>query len=210
MVLFRRLYESSEKGCRIMHLRRSTDRRTQRKIGVAVTACVLLGLFTAVGPSPVVAGDPVQSAGMPIRLKIPSIHVDATIEPVGLTPENLMGLPKYTDEVAWYQLGPRPGEPGNAVISGHVDSTTGAAIFWDLHKLVVGDTISVVGDNGFERQFVVTASERYATGDAPLTRIFGAADGVHLNLFTCDADTLFDRATGAYTGYLLVYADAVA
>jgi len=57
---------------------------------------------------------------------------------------------------------------------------------------------------------VVTASERYAPADAPLTRIFGAADGVHLNLITCDADTPFDPASGAYTGYLLVYADAVA
>ncbi len=57
---------------------------------------------------------------------------------------------------------------------------------------------------------MVTASERYAPADAPLTRIFGAADGIHLNLITCDADTPFDPASGAYTGYLLVYADAVA
>lgn len=56
---------------------------------------------------------------------------------------------------------------------------------------------------------MVTASERYAPADAPLTRIFGAADGVYLNLITCDADTPFDPASGAYTGYLLVYADAV-
>lgn len=201
-----------------MHRRRSNDRGAQRAIAIAVTALVLVGLLTAVGQYPVVAGDPVpppptvstQDAGVPVRLKIPSIHVDAAIEAVGLTSDNLMDVPKYYDEAAWYQLGPRPGERGNAVISGHVDSTTGAALFWDLHKLVPGDTIGVVGDNGIERQFVVKASERYTPRDVPLTRIFGAADGVHLNLITCDADTPFDRASGSYTGYLLVYADAVA
>ncbi|MDQ6603764.1 MAG: class F sortase, partial [Chloroflexota bacterium] len=140
----------------------------------------------------------------------PSINVDAAIENVGLTSDNLMDVPKYYDEAAWYQLGPRPGERGNAVISGHVDSTKGSALFWDLRKLVPGDTITVVGDDGIERRFVVTASERYTPGGAPLTRIFGAADGVHLNLITCDADTPFDSTSGAYTGYLLIYADAVA
>jgi len=185
---------------------------------MTVTALMLLGVLTAVGQSPVVADDAApppptastQGAGVPVRLKIPSINVDAAIENVGLTADNLMEVPKQYDEAAWYQLGPRPGERGNAVISGHVDSTKGIALFWELRKLAPGDTIGVVGDDGIARQFVVTTLERYAPADAPLTRIFGAADGVHLNLITCDADTPFNPASGAYTGYLLVYADAVA
>lgn len=199
-----------------MHLRRSNDRGAQRAIAVAVTTLALLGLLTAVGQYSVVAGDPVspppavssQGAGVPVRLKIPAISLDAAIESVGLTSANLMEVPTYYDEAAWYRLGPRPGERGNAVISGHVDSTTGGAVFWDLRKLIPGDTIGVVGDDGIERKFVVTASERYAPGDAPLTRIFGAADGAHLNLITCDADTPFDLASGSYAGHLLIYADA--
>ncbi len=201
-----------------MQRRIRNDRGARRAKATAVTALMLLGLLMAVGQPRVAADDTVtpppavsgQGAGVPVRLKIPAINLDAAVEDVGLTPANLMDLPKQYDEAAWYRLGPRPGEPGNAVISGHVDSTTGIALFWDLRKLVPGDTIGVVGDDGIQRQFVVTASERYATGDAPLTRIFGAADGSHLNLITCDADTPFDRASGAYTGYLLVYADAVA
>ncbi len=201
-----------------MFLRRSNGQGAQRAITIAVTALVFLGLLTAVGNTPVVAGDTVspaftisaQDAGIPVRLKIPSIGIDAAIETVGLTVENLMEVPQYYDEAAWYQPGPRPGASGNAVISGHVDSTTGEALFWNLRKLVPGDTISVLDENGIERQFVVTAAERYAPADVPLDRIFGAADGIHLNLITCDADTPFDRASGAYTGYLLVYADAVA
>src|ERR1035437_8837175 len=47
---------------------------------------------------------------LPVRLKIPKIKADAIVEYVGLTPEGRMDVPKGPAEVAWYKLGPRPGE----------------------------------------------------------------------------------------------------
>lgn len=41
-------------------------------------------------------------------------------------------MPKRFDTVAWYVLGPRPGELGKAVMAGHLDAKTGPAIFWRL------------------------------------------------------------------------------
>src|SRR4051812_34701143 len=82
-------------------------------------------------------------AGQPVRVKIPIIGVDAAVEQVGKTPDGAMDVPHDYSETAWYNLGPRPGEPGNAVIDGHVDSTTGKAVFWDLRKLTRGDRIVV-------------------------------------------------------------------
>lgn len=146
--------------------------------------------------------------GQPVRLKIPAIHVDAVVEQVGKAADGSMDVPRSFDETAWYQLGARPGEPGNAVIDGHVDSTTGKAVFWDLRKLTRGDQIVVVGDDGVERRFVVVDSGKYATADVPLMRVFGPATGVHLNLITCDATTTFNRATESYDGNFVVYADA--
>jgi len=130
------------------------------------------------------------------------------VEQVGKTPDGAMDVPRDFYETAWYQLGPRPGEPGNAVIDGHVDSTTGKAIFWDLRKLVRGDKIIVVGDDGVERRFVVTDMGTYATADVPLARVFGPATGTHLNLITCDSNTTFNHTTASYDGNLVVYADA--
>jgi hypothetical protein len=146
--------------------------------------------------------------GQPVRLKIPTIRVDAAVEQVGKAPDGSMDVPKSFDETAWYQLGARPGEPGNAVIDGHVDSKTGKAVFWDLRKLVRGDQIVVVGDDGVERRFVVADTGKYATADVPLARVFGPATGVHLNLITCDATTTFNYATESYDGNFVVYADA--
>lgn len=146
--------------------------------------------------------------GQPVRLKIPAINVDAAVEEVGQTPDGAMDVPKDFNETAWYDLGARPGAPGNAVVDGHVDSTTGKAVFWDLRKLVSGDQIVVVGDDGVERPFVVTATEAYARTSVPLDRVFGPTTETHLNLITCDSSTAFDRTHGEYAGSLVVYARA--
>ena len=160
---------------------------------------------TPVPPTPT----PVPRAGLPVRLKIPKIKVDADIEYVALAADGAMDVPKNYDNTAWYQLGPRPGEQGNAAIAGHVDSKTGKAVFWDLPKLKVGDEIFVVGDDGVERKFVVTGIESYKRTDAPLERIFGPTTNKHLNLITCDPDSGFNRATSEYGGNVVVYTELV-
>jgi LPXTG-site transpeptidase (sortase) family protein len=164
-------------------------------------------------PSPTVTPPPTATPaprpGLPVRLKIPAIKVDAAVEYVGLTADRAMDVPKGYDNTAWYQLGPRPGEPGNAVIAGHVDSKSSTAVFWFLRQLKSGDEIVVLGDDGIERKFVVTAAERYKRTEAPLVRIFGPASDVRLNLITCDNDGRFDTRRGEYEQNLVVYAESV-
>ncbi len=156
-------------------------------------------------PRPAPTATPLSRAGLPLRLKIPALGIDAAIEEVGLTPEGAMDVPREYDNTAWYTLGPRPGEPGNAVIAGHVDSQTGPAVFWELRALTPGDEILVVGDDGVERLFVVTALEVYPRQEAPLRRIFGPATGTGLNLITCDG--VFDQQRQEYDQNLVVYAE---
>lgn len=158
---------------------------------------------------PTPTATPLPPVGTPKRLRIPAIKVDAVVESVGLTPDGAMGVPSNYENTAWYNLGPKPGEPGNAVIDGHVDSQTGAAVFWNLRKLRPGDLVIVVGDDGAERKFVVTALVSYKRAEAPLQQIFGPAPGVHLNLITCDQNSVFNRQQGGYASNLVVYTDAV-
>jgi LPXTG-site transpeptidase (sortase) family protein len=146
-------------------------------------------------------------AGQPVRLKIPTIRVDAAIEYVGLAPDGAMDTPKNYSNTAWYSPGPRPGDQGNSAIAGHVDSTTGKAVFWDRSKLKPGDEIFVVGDDGVERRFVVTEVESYKRADAPLDRIFGPTVDRHLNLITCDSTSNFDRTKREYASNIVVYTE---
>ena len=150
------------------------------------------------------------AVGVPKRIRIATAGIDANVELVGLERDGSVGTPKNYDNTGWYEPGPRPGEPGNAVMLGHVDSAAlkRGAVFWNLRLVKPGDDITVVSDDGIAHHFTVTGQQQYNPQNVPIAQIFGQADGVHLNLITCDATTPFNRRTGEYAGWLLVTADA--
>lgn len=118
-----------------------------------------------------------------------------------------MDVPKKWEDVAWYKLGPRPGEKGNAAIAGHLDSTTGPAVFWNLKDLQPGDTVAVIDDRGRKIDFKVTKTEIYKADEAPIADIFGPTQATRLNLITCDGT--FDRNQKSYDKRLVVFTERV-
>ncbi|GAC1645331.1 MAG: class F sortase [Ktedonobacteraceae bacterium] len=128
------------------------------------------------------------SAVAPAYLIIPSIGVNAPVENVGIQSNGDLGTPQHNpwEGVGWYSNGPRPGEAGSAVIDGHLDRPGGfPAVFWNLSKVQVGDTIMSVDANGKTLHFRVTRIGSYAPEDAPVQEIFGDTGGTYLNLITC-------------------------
>ena len=154
-------------------------------------------------------GAALGSATDPLRFVIdtPAIQVDAPVEYVGLTADRAMQAPEGWWNVGWYELGPKPGEQGNAVIAGHLDSESGPAVFWQLNKIRIGDEVRVVDVQGSTIRFRVREMQVYYNDDAPLTKIFGSSEGAHLNLITCDG--FFDRNAGIYDRRLVVFTDRV-
>ena len=93
-------------------------------------------------------------AGLPVRLKIPKLNVNAGLDYVGLTPAGELGVPKGPASAGWYDLGPRPGEKGNAVIDGHFGYKNNIpAVFDNLHILQKGDNLYVEDEKGKTRYF---------------------------------------------------------
>ena len=84
---------------------------------------------------------------LPVRLKIPAIDVDAAVEYVGLTSDKAMDVPKDPADVAWFNLGARPGENGSAIMAGHYGGKK-ASVFDNLYKLRKGDKVSIEDDKG--------------------------------------------------------------
>ncbi len=146
------------------------------------------------------------TAGLPIHLKIPSINVDASFEYVGLTPEGAMGVPKERSNIAWFELGPRPGEKGSAVIAGHYGWKNGkGSAFDNLYKLHKGDTLYIENEKGEITTFVVRESRRYDP-EADASSVFGSNDGLaHLNLITCEG--VWDAVSKSYSQRLVVFTD---
>ena len=121
-------------------------------------------------------------------LVIPTIGVNAPIEPVGVLPTGEMAVPTHNPwtGVGWYRYGPQPGMHGSAVIDGHLDRPGGSpAVFWWMHKLHVGDRILVVQHGKKTIVFRVAEMDFYSPQHAPLSRIFHNAHGTFLNLITC-------------------------
>ena len=147
-----------------------------------------------------------KNIGIPVRIRIPSIGLDAAIEKVALATDGSMGVPAHPLDTGWYSLGPRPGETGSAAIAGHVDWYNGAtAVFADLHKLKSGDKIVVQDDNGTVISFVVRGIRKYDPA-ADAFDVFASHDGrAHLNIITCDG--IWDKLARQYSKRLVVFAD---
>jgi LPXTG-site transpeptidase (sortase) family protein len=141
---------------------------------------------------------------LPLRLKIPKINVDATIEYVGLRSNGEMDVPKDTANVAWFNLGPPPGQIGSAVMAGHfgVLENGEGSVFDNLKKLRKGDQIYVEDDKGANITFVVRENRSY-DADADASSVFTSSDGKsHLNLVTCQG---WDKVSESYTKRFVVF-----
>jgi sortase (surface protein transpeptidase) len=145
-----------------------------------------------------------ERGAVPVRVEVPSIGVDAPVIKLGLNPDRSLEVPTDYGDTGWWTGGPRPGEPGPAVIVGHVDSKSGPAVFYRLNELQRGDEIVVVGHDGSRVKFTVEGSERYPKDEFPTARVYGHTDRPTLRLITCGGD--FDSSTGHYVDNTVVYA----
>jgi hypothetical protein len=153
----------------------------------------------------VVVPDYTRNAGIPVRIAIPAIGVDAAIEPVGVDASNTMETPTDPWGTAWYKYGARPGQLGNAAIAGHVDfAGIGPVVFWRLSSMQPGMEIWVTADDGVRWRFVVESVESFHVGQFPGARVFGPSKGTHLNLISCIGD--FDPVTASYNQRIVVFA----
>lgn len=147
-------------------------------------------------------------AKSPVHLSIPIIKVDATLESVHLTPQGAIGTPESPTNAAWFDLGPSPGEVGNAVIVGHFGWKGNIpAVFDDLHTLKKGDKIYIEDAEGSTTTFVVREVKTYGASD-DFSKVFSSTDGkAHLNLITCGG--VWDAAAKNYSDRVVVFTDKV-
>ena len=149
----------------------------------------------------------IMVVGLPARLKIPAIDVDAPIEYVELTLDGSMGIPKGPSDVGWFELGSRPGEDGSAVMAGHYGTWKNGqgSVFDNLHKLRPGDKIYIEDEKGTTITFVVRESRSFDP-NADASDVFNSNDGKsHLNLITCEGS--WNKDSKSYSKRLVVFAD---
>src|SRR5207237_7796785 len=93
----------------------------------------------------------------------------------GLDPARNLATPLDFNDVAWFNQGPAPGQPGTALINGHVDWWTGDAVFTRLAELRAGDPVIVVRADGTRSSFTVTGTRILAATARDASRFARAA-----------------------------------
>ena len=161
---------------------------------------------TTAVPAPAV---PRAAVGVdPERIRIPSIGVDAPVVDLGLNLDRTLQVPGNYAETGWWSGGAQPGAPGPAVVVGHVDSTTGPAVFHRLGDLRPGDAVEVADPAGQVRRFRVVRLEEHPKDEFPTDAVYGPTGGPELRLVTCSGN--FDRRSGHYEDNLIAYATLAA
>ena len=143
----------------------------------------------------------------PPRVEIPRIGVRAHVVSLGLTRDRRLEVPSNFDEAGWWSGGARPGEPGAAVIVGHVDSRSGPAVFHRLRELRRGDLVRYVGRDNVRVTFVVDHSERHLKDRFPTRKVYSRTSHPTLRLVTCTGS--FNRSSGHYRSNLIVFGHRV-
>jgi sortase (surface protein transpeptidase) len=140
---------------------------------------------------------------VPVRIVIPKIGVSSSLIRLGRAANGTAEVPPPA-VAGWYAPGPRPGDPGSAVILGHVDGKTGPAVFFRLRELRRGDEIRVERADGSTLRFLVERTEMYPKKQFPTDDVYYPTLTPSLRLVTCGG--VFDDSWGHYLSNVIVFA----
>ena len=177
--------------------------------GTGVTPAPAMGApAAAAARAPVVDGfhspSTYPTVAPPVRLRIPALHVTSQLERLGQLPDGTVAVPARPDVAGWYKDGPRPGQPGPAVILGHVDSHSRPGVFFDLWRLKPGAAVSVDRADGSTVTFRVTSVSRVPKTRFPTDLVYAPTLQSTLRLVTCGGS--FDRTRRSYRDNVIVFA----
>jgi hypothetical protein len=174
---------------------------------LAVVSAARADLRADRGQGAVVAVQPVpQEVSPPVRLGIPQLGLTTRL--IGLRKERsgALGVPADPQRAGWSSQGPAPGDPGPAVLVGHVDSVDGPGVFAGLRTLKPGAEIRIRRADGTLAVFVVKQVQEHAKRDFPTDAVYAGTGRSTLRLITCGGE--FDRRSGRYRSNVVVFADA--
>ncbi|MFC5829102.1 class F sortase [Nonomuraea insulae] len=179
----------------------STPSRTPRPRASAAAPITGVPLSTVAQP---------MKAAKPAAVYIPSIGVAAPLMELGLDARGAIQNPPFDppDIAGWYRYGPVPGQRGAAVITGHLDTRTGPAVFARLKEVKRGDQVQVLRADRSVAVFVVDKVEHTPKRGFPAKKVYAKLTYPGLRLVTCGG--AFDRQAHSYEDNTIVYAHLAA
>ena len=151
---------------------------------------------------------PASTRPAPTRLTIARVDIDMPVRSVGVARDGEMALPRTPADVAWYEFGPRPGDPrGATVLAAHLDmpgyGTGPIAAIEDVRR---GDTV-VVRSGGRTTRYAVSDVRSIRKSQLDLPSLFAREGAPVLHIVTCGGT--FDPEARRYDRNIVVTATPV-
>jgi sortase (surface protein transpeptidase) len=145
------------------------------------------------------------SVAAPARVEIEGTKVVGDVVPTAIdAATGELAIPDDAAIVGWYQYGPSPGEPGSAVLAGHLDFHHKPGAFYHLDGISIGAIVTIRYTDGASRRFQVMDSTLVPKQSLPLSDVFVRSGPPTLRLITCGGS--FDRTTRHYRSNVVVTA----
>jgi hypothetical protein len=173
----------------------------QRRPPVTTPPTTIAPIVTHRAAIDVLAPRPVTT---PVLVSIPDLGVDGPVLPAGVNSENELDVPPDARTLVWYRHGPSPGDPGSAVIAGHLNWQGVTGLFADLASTPVGETVTVTYDDGSQRAFTVTSVQLVPKPEVSVNGVFARSGERVLRLVTCGGE--FDDSVNSYRSNVVVTA----
>jgi hypothetical protein len=145
-----------------------------------------------------------RRAAPPVVLGIPRLGLTSRLVGLRKQRNGQLQVPADPQRAGWYSEGSAPGDPGPAVIVGHVDSYRGPGVFARLATLRKGDLVRVRRADGSPVTFEVRLVRTYSKRSFPTELVYVGDGRPSLRLITCGG--AFDRRTGHYLSNTVVFA----
>jgi len=125
----------------------------------------------------------------PIPVKISFVEQKQSCEvfPKGVDEHNRMQVVERNDAASWLEIGPAPGEEGNAVIAGHRTYNKVAGTFQALWDMELDDAVVIEFEDGRQQWFYVGSIDRYPFEEVPAI-VMDPGGPSRLTLITCVGD----------------------
>ncbi len=141
------------------------------------------------------------TVGDPRLIEVPSIDARSDLVALGVDEENRPEVPPLDEplQAGWLEGGPEPGEPGAAVIVGHINGNGQPGVFARLDQLAPGDLVRIDG-----REWTVYEVLRVSKTAFPTNRVFSSSGPPEIRLITCGG--VLDTTSGRYEDNVIAFA----
>ncbi len=154
-------------------------------------------------PEPSVVGLPESE---PVRVRIPSIGVDASTTELGLD-GNRLAAPEDPDVVGWFTGAHTPGAAGRAVLNGHLTWNGRNTVFARLPNVAVGAVVEVDRRDGTTARFEITEVATFEKDQFPTAEVYAATEEPTMVLITCGGE--YSQSEHYYDSNVIAFATAL-